>query len=81
MASIDKIHGTHAQFHELYKWVADNYPKYCRYFLSPPPDDGTVAAIANTPLKMDRMLWTHCPLDWVKERIQFMYNGSPWDVM
>jgi hypothetical protein len=81
MAGIDKVYGTYIQWVELHNWVANSKrPQYCKYFYTTPPysSDGSITGcIMNTPVHVDVWLWENCPFDWLKERLQEMYQGPP----
>lgn len=76
MAGIDKIYGTTEQWSELFYWLAEHRPQYCRFLYTPFWTE-PVGPISNFPMYADKWLYRHCELKWVKERIKDQYNGSP----
>jgi len=79
MASIDKLFGSMAQFHELYNWLKDNNKSLLNSLYldinDPPPDDNSSEfTIANFSRHEDEWLYTHCPLVFVKQRIKEQYS-------
>ena len=81
MAAIDCIFGTWNQWDEFHQWVANSKrPQYCRYFYPTPwhgvDENGEehVGRITNTPMKVDKWLWEHCPIEFVRERIKEVYK-------
>ena len=77
MAGIDKIYGTKKQWEELFVWLANNRPQYCKFLYSPWGSVGEPMMISNFPPYADKWLWRNCPLPWVRARLADQYNGAP----
>lgn len=74
MASIDKIYGTKEQHLELKDWLQAFDEGMVDYLYDPDEQTGEHIVISNFPMAMDEVLWIHCPLGWVKERLQEQYQ-------
>lgn len=79
MASIDKIYGTRKQRRELKRflmrhrkraWLKYMYPARSQQWTS------GEAAIAMFPPVIDRWLWRHCTLPFVRERLEEQYKAE-----
>lgn len=81
MAAIDKIYGTNAEYDELKAWVYEQRKSLLRYFYPRRLGYERVEprAICNMPMAADVWLYEHCPLEWVRERIEEQYGGRPGD--
>ena len=73
MAYIDKIYGTYDQWVELFYWVSQKRPRYCKYFYPTPPIDSE-GPITNLPRQADIWLWAKCEIPWVRERLKEQYG-------
>ena len=73
MAARDKIYGTIEQWNELFIWLAENRPQYCK-FLYTNQGKSKEIAISNFPSYADKWLLKNCPFEWVKEKIKEQYN-------
>ena len=76
MAGIDKIYGTQAQYDILRGWLEHNRPDFLPRLVASVPE-GEPRAIANFTREQDAWLYANCPLEFVKESIEWQYNGSP----
>lgn len=80
MAAIDKIYGTREQRRELKRFLMCHRKRAWLKYLYPVKSqrwtDG-VAAISNFPIEVDRWLWRHCGLGWVKARLSDQYLTWP----
>lgn len=77
MAAIDKIYGTIEQRKELQSWCEENLPEALEYFRDEeifPWEDGKEYTIANFPGRIDKQLWLHCPIKFVRERLEVQYS-------
>ena len=77
MAAIDKIYGTREQRRELKRFLMRHRKRtWLRYLYSVESQRWTsgTAAISNFPREVDRWLWKHCPLAWVRESLAVQYN-------
>lgn len=79
MASIDKIYGTMADYLELVSWLYDNQPKLLDQVYDPryDLDFQEERALSNFSNAADVWLWEHCPLDFVRNRLEEQYGGVP----
>jgi hypothetical protein len=74
MAAIDKIYGTTKQYDELFAWLVENYPDFCKFMYARPEEDAKNAPLANFPIEVDGTLYLVCPLEWVNDRISTQYG-------
>jgi len=76
MAAIDKIYGTNEEYDIFYLWAATNNRELLKYFY---PREGYENAkydrpITNFPQELDEWLIQNCPIQFVRENLQFQYN-------
>lgn len=80
MAGIDKIYGTQEQYDEFKSWLEEANPKLLRFLYDKDGYEGCDARpIANFPTSADVWLWKHCQIKFIRDRLMWQYEGSPWD--
>jgi len=83
MAAVDRIYATEAQRDELRAWLAEHNPEIHMYpdDVIAPCDPSYERAISSFSTEEDVWLWENCDLQWVKDAIEYQYNGAPphWD--
>lgn len=79
MAGIDKIYGTRAERRELKRFIRRlRLPGYVKRAMFRRFYPVGMSPITNLECWMDRLLWKQSALPWwVRERIEFQYNGPP----
>ena len=76
MAGIDKIYGTQDQYDDLRSWLLLNRPDFLPYMAESERQAG-LRTIANFTNEQDVWLYEHCPFSFVREAIEWQYNGKP----
>jgi len=77
MAAVEKIYGNKAQFFELYNWCKNHCKKALKHFYMNSVwgvDLEEQKVIALFPYEIDMFLYDNCDLEWVKEKIENMYD-------
>lgn len=77
MAAVDKIYGTREQYQQLRDWMAGFDVALLEYIYSPCAIDrqvGPSIVLCNLPMHIDELLWIHCPLDFIRERLKEQYG-------
>ncbi len=74
MAAIDKIYGSSKEYDELFLWLVENHPDYCKHMYSHSDGNFKNKPIANFPMEVDGVLYLTCPLKWVTDRIAEQYG-------
>ena len=74
MAYIDKIYGNRAQRRELKAFLVRNKKrKWFKYFY-PVCKTHDVSALTNFPTHVDKWLWRHCDITWVRQALMKQYG-------
>ncbi len=74
MAAVDKLYGNAEQYDELFSWLMENHPDYCRHMYARPKEELENMPLSNFPIEVDGVLYLTCPLAWVKDRIADQYG-------
>ncbi len=81
MAAIDKIYGTQAQQEVFLAWAVENNKELSKMiiptelFTHLKPEDQR--PLCNLSVEMDIWLWANCQLGFIREELEFQYNGEP----